>query len=296
MSTPPHTLLYPEPSSHPGLPTDFPAPWASDWGEDECGLWMSFSYQGVRQALRWILPGEFLMGSPGDEPQREDDETRHRVRLTQGFWLAETPCTQALWQAVMGHNPSVFQGEDRPVENVNWDDAQAFLAFCNSIIPELALRLPTEAEWEYACRACTSTPFWFGRQVKPEQVNYNGNYPYAGGEKGSYRRETVPVYALPCNTWGLYQMHGNVWEWCQDWYAPYALASADTAAAHSGTAADVTTVNPGGPAEGVSRVLRGGSWAVVARDARPAQRLAARPGNHRGFYGFPLARGQAARS
>ena len=115
------------PLSHPSLPTDFPAPWASDWGEDRYGLWMSFCYHGIRQALRWIPPGEFWMGSPENEPERGEDETLHWVILTQGFWLADTACTQDLWQAVMGTNPSHFPGAERPVEMVNWDDVQQFL-------------------------------------------------------------------------------------------------------------------------------------------------------------------------
>ncbi|MGE3536060.1 MAG: formylglycine-generating enzyme family protein [Candidatus Tectimicrobiota bacterium] len=285
-----HALSSP---AHDGLPTDFPAPWACDWGEDAHGLWMSFSYHGNRQALRWIAPGAFWMGSPAHEAQRGENETRHRVLLTQGFWLAETPCTQALWQAVMGHNPSRFQGEDRPVENVSWDEAQTFLTRLNDIEPALALRLPTEAEWEYACRAGTDSPFWFGSQITPEQVNYDGNYPYAGGSKGRYREETVPVYALPCNAWGLYQMHGNVWEWCQDWYAAYPVTSAESPAAHSSTAAEPAAVDPVGAAEGVARVLRGGSWIFQGRFARSARRGFNSPGYRDVYYGFRLARGQA---
>ena len=244
---------------------------------------MSFCYRGARQALRWIPPGEFTMGSPQSEPQRGDDETQHRVVLTHGFWLAETTCTQALWQAVMGNNPSQFQGADRPVDSVSWDDVQDFLARLNGITPELALRLPTEAEWEYACRAGTTTPFWFGAQITPEQVNYDGNYPYAGGRRGVSRRETVPVYALPCNAWGLYQMHGNVWEWCQDWYGRYVAAPADAPA-----------VDPSGAAEGLFRVLRGGCWFGGGRFARSALRLAILPGDRFADCGFRLARGQAS--
>ena len=161
------------------------------------------------------------MGSPESEPERGNDETQHRVILRRGFWLAETTCTQALWQAVLGENPSQFTGDDRPVERVSWDDVQRFLARLNEAVPDLALRLPTEAEWEYACRAGTTAAFWFGDQITPEQVNYHGRYPYAGGKRGVYRKETVAVQALPCNSWGLYQMHGNVWEWCQDRYGPY---------------------------------------------------------------------------
>ena len=260
------------------FPPEFPAAWASDWGEDAYGLWMSFCYHGVRQQLRWIPPGEFLMGSPEGEPERFYDETRHRVLLSRGFWLADTTCTQALWQAVMGENPSRFTGDDRPVEQVSWDEVQCFLARLNDAAPELALRLPTEAEWEYSCRAGTTTAFWFGDQITPAQVNYDGNYPYAGGKQGVYREETVPVKALPCNGWGLYQMHGNVWEWCQDWHGPYPTGS---------------VIDPGGPAEGAGRVLRGGGWFYHGRLARSARRFAYAPRFRVDSVGFRLARGQA---
>ena len=219
------------------------------------------------------------MGSPESEAERGDDEIQHRVILSQGFWLADTACTEALWQAVLDETPSLFHGEDRPVESVSWDDAQRFLARLNAAAPELALRLPTEAEWEYACRAGTTTPFWFGEQITPEQVNYNGNYPYARGKKGLYRQETVPVKALPCNGWGLYQMHGNVWEWCQDWYGTYPTG---------------TVVDPTGPDTGTLRVRRGGSWFGDGRGARAARRDADGPGDRIRDIGFRLARGQAA--
>jgi len=222
------------------------------------------------------------MGSPAHEPGRERDEIQHRVQLTQGFWLSETACTQALWQAVMGDNPSRFKEAERPVEGGIWDDVQEFLRRVHASAPELALRLPTEAEWEYACRAGTSTPFWFGAQITPEQVNYDGNFPYAGGKRGLYRKETVPAKALPCNGWGLYQMHGNVWEWCQDWYAAYAAAPADAPA-----------VDLSGLAAGAPRVLRGGSWIDHGRSARSARRDADRPGDRLDDFGFRLARGHA---
>ena len=219
--------------------------WAETFGRDEYGLYADFSLQGIIQRMRWIAPGEFVMGSPESEAERFNDETLHQVILSRGFWLADTACTQALWQAVLGQNPSAFKGADRPVENVSWDDVQRFLDGLNALIPGQEFRLPTEAEWEYACRAGTTTPFWFGEQITPEQVNYDGNYPYAGGAKGAYREETVPVKALPCNGWGLYQMHGNVWEWCQDWHGAYPTE---------------TVIDPAGPPSGADRVLRGGSW------------------------------------
>jgi len=266
--------------SEPELPSR--PVWAADFGTDTYGCYADARIQEVVQRLRWIAPGTFLMGSPPDEPEREEDETLHRVQLSQGFWLADTPCTQALWQAVMGENPSAFQGAERPVERVSWEDVQAFLRRVNAHVRDEGWRLPTEAEWEYACRAGTSTPFWFGAQITPEQVNYDGNYPYAGGQQGRYRKETVPVCALPCNTWGLYQMHGNVWEWCQDWYAAYPAATAETPA-----------VAPAGPPTGAARVLRGGGWFDGGGSARSAQRFRHDPRYRYVSVGFRLARGQA---
>jgi formylglycine-generating enzyme required for sulfatase activity len=254
--------------------------WAESIGRDAYGLFVDVRLAGVVQRLRWIVPGEFTMGSPEDEAERFDVETPHQVILSQGFWLADTTCTQALWQAVMGENPSRFRGEDRPVDTVSWEKVQAFLTRCNAMAPELALRLPTEAEWEYACRAGTTTPFWFGEQITPEQVNYDGNYPYAGGKKGLYREETVPVKELPCNGWGLYQMHGNVWEWCQDRYAKYPAGP---------------VIDPMGPGWGVRRVLRGGSWFSYGWNVRSAQRGAFGPGYRNDDAGFRLARGQVHR-
>lgn len=272
------TLVNPENAE--SLPAEFPAPWACDWGEDRYGLWMAFRYRGVRQQLRWIVPGEFLMGSPENEAERGKDETQHRVILTQGYWLADTACTQALWQAVLGDNPSGFKGEERPVETVSWNDVQRFIERLNERVPAGGFRLPTEAEWEYACRAGTTTAFWFGDQVSPEQVNYDGKSPYAGGSKGQYRNQTVAVKALPCNDWGLYQIHGNVWEWCRDWYGDYPSE---------------TVVDPTGPAGGKRRVLRGGSWISNGRDTRSAYRYRYDPGSRYDNVGFRLARGQAAR-
>jgi len=266
------------PQSHPSFPAEFPPVWASDWGEDAYGPWIAFCYLGVRQQLRWIRPGTFIMGSPETEAQRWADEPPHQVILSQGFWLADTACTQALWQAVMEGNPSHFKGEERPVENVSWDDVQDFLVRLNTVAPDPGFRLPTEAEWEYACRSGTTTAFWFGDQMTPEQVNYDGNYPYAGGEEGLYREETVEVKALPCNGWGLYQMHGNVWEWCQDWLGAYPAEM---------------VVDPRGPAEGEDRVLRGGCWFSSGRFARSASRFAGGPGVRFADAGFRLARGHA---
>ncbi|MDG4548945.1 MAG: formylglycine-generating enzyme family protein [Candidatus Contendobacter sp.] len=271
----------PTPTSPPGPPPEhFPAPWASDWGEDPYGLWQSLTYRGVRQAFRWMPPGRFLMGSPENEYARYDNELQHEVILTRGFWLAETACTQALWQAVMGENPSYFKGDQRPVERVSWNEAQDFIKRINGTVPGLEARLPTEAEWEYACRAGTTTSFSFGEDITPDQVNYDGNYPYRVDKTGLSRGETVEVASLPANPWGLYEMHGNVWEWCQDWYGDYP----------KGPVVDLT-----GPTTGERRVLRGGSWILLGRCARSAYRLRDEPGDRVDDFGFRLALGPKLR-
>ena len=269
------------PSIETFFPDPFPARWASDWGEDRVGLWMGLTFRGVRQAFRWILPGSFSMGSESEkEPERGSDELQHEVTLTQGFWLADTACTQALWQAVMGENPSMFKDDPRnPVEQVSWEDAQRFVAELNGRVAGLLARLPTEADWEYACRAGTTTPFSFGENITPEQVNYNGEYPYPGGKEGLYRERTVPVGSLPPNPWGLYEMHGNVLEWCEDWYGDYPSGP---------------QVDPRGPATGALRVLRGGSWYGDGRLCRSAYRGGDVPGSRSHIFGFRLALGQAS--
>ncbi len=261
---------------HSIYPQEFPEPWASGWGEDAFGLWMAFTYQGVRQVFRWIEPGTFAMGSPENEPERWEDETQHSVTLTQGYWLADSTVTQALWQAVMNENPSNFKGENRPVDSVSWDDAQAFIDKMNGMKPELRLCLPTEAQWEYACRAGTETPFSFGQQIDSDLVNFDGTNPYNKGKPSQYRQETVEVKSLPANAWGLHEMHGNVCEWCQDWYGDYSSQA---------------VTDPQGPESGDDRVLRGGSWLNCGRHCRSARRYSDSPGGANHSIGFRLARG-----
>ncbi|WP_298659625.1 formylglycine-generating enzyme family protein [uncultured Thiothrix sp.] len=261
---------------HPLSPPEFPAPWACDWGEDRYGLWMAFNYQGIRQAFRWIAAGRFLMGSPPDEKERDEDETQHPVTLTQGYWLADTACTQALWQAMMDDNPSYFKGAELPLENVSWVDTQVFLERFNTFHSSLQMRLPTEAEWECACRAGTTTPFSFGANITPDQVNYNGRYPYQDGKQGLYRGATVAVKSLPPNAWGLYEMHGNVWEWCSDWYSAYGV--------------DAQT-DPAGAGLGKFRVLRGGSWFFIGRLCRSAHRNRHTPVSRDYYLGIRFALG-----
>ncbi len=265
-----------------------PPPWADHWGWDDYGTWVDFSVEGkdgqkITQRMRWIEPGNFLMGSSKDEPMRDDSEDpRHLVTIDQGFWLFDTACTQALWLVLMGKNPGHFRGENRPVENVSWNDVQRFIAALNERRPGLELGLPSESQWEYACRADTVTPFSFGETITPEQVNYRGDDSYADGEKGLYRGETVPVKSLPPNDWGLHEMHGNVLEWVQDtWHSNYEDAPIDGSARESDKA-------------GAVRVIRGGSWSLNAGFCRCACRSRGRPVVRGYDLGFRCARVQAS--
>jgi len=252
----------------------------SDEGTDNFGPWAEFQVKGVVQRLRWVVPGKFWMGSPDTEKMRGADEQSHHVTHTRGFWLADAACTQALWEAVLGDNPSKFTGDpQRPVEQVSSDlIEQRFLPELNRLLPGLDAALPTEAQWEYACRAGTQTPFSFGAQITPAQANYNGKHPYAGAAKGEFRETTLPVKSLPPNAWGLYEMHGNVWECCADGYGPY---GADDA------------IDPTGHADAASRVLRGGSWDDGARYLRAADRYHLHPDFANEDIGFRLCRAPA---
>ena len=275
-------------------PEVFPPDWAVAYGDDRHGLWAEFAVGDVRQRMRWIVPGEFLMGSPDDEPGRSSGEgPQHRVRISRGFWLADTACTQALWLAVMGPpNPSRFADDvQNPVERVSWDDVTGFLERLAQRLPGAAeaaagpppgpAGLPTEAEWEYACRAGRKKAFNLGPNITPEQVNYYGTFPYHGAPKGEYRGRPVPVRSFEPNRWGLYQMHGNVWEWCADGQRRYEVPE-------DGEALE----DPQGPAEPgpeAHRCVRGGSWFSRARNARSAYRNASQRGHRSVHLGFRLA-------
>lgn len=279
-----------KPVAQPPVPT---APgvakpeWATDSGMDQYGAWADLQVDGVTQRFRWIQPGTFTMGSPQAEkdaalasvpnskPEWFAPEVPHQVTLTQGFWLADSACTQALWQAITGANPSHFKhSPQKPVEQVSWDDCQQFLSTLNGRVSGGGFHLPSEAQWEYACRAGTTTAFSFGSTITPEQVNYDGNYPFGGAAKGLNRRQTVPVKSLPPNAWGLYGMHGNVWQWCNDWYGDF-----------SGSAER----DPTGPSSGSDRVLRGGSWYGIAAFCRSATRYWYLPDIRYHFVGFRFA-------
>lgn len=269
----------PAPGSHwrHAPPLMFPTAWASSFGQDPFGLWCGFEVAGIEQRMRWIPKGEFLMGSPEGEDEMQSEETLHTVTLTEGYWLADTACTQALWETLMGVNKSRFKGAENPVERVSWKEVRKFIERLNDKVSGLSARLPTEAEWEYAARAGTRTAFWWGDDLTPAQANYNGNYPYAKGMKGEYREKTVNVKEFEANPWGLYQVHGNVWEWCEDWYRSYGTES---------------VVDPPGPENGEARVCRGGCWLYDGRLLRSACRGHYVPGSRHSGIGFRLAAGQ----
>ena len=196
------------------------------------------------------------MGSPAGELEREGDEVQHRVTLDKGYYLGVHLVTQAQWKAVTGKDPSTFKGDVLPVENVSWHDC---VKFCDDLGRKTGkkFRLPTEAEWEYACRAGTTTAFWWGDTISTDQANYDGRYTYGRGNKGVYRETPTPASHFDANPWGLHDMHGNLWEWCSDWYGPLDRAKC---------------ANPQGNSAGNARVLRGGSWDDIPRGCRAACR------------------------
>jgi formylglycine-generating enzyme required for sulfatase activity len=243
-------------------------------GVDRYGRYRDLGIGKQTLRLRWIPPGEFQMGSPEDEPERGNDERRHRVILTRGFWLADTACTQGLWREVMGKNPSRFQGDDLPVEQVSWDDVQEFLTRLNQSQPLLQARLPSEAEWEYACRARSHTPFWWGSELTTDLANYKGDQPYNHSRMGIFREITMPVKSFAPNPWGLYQMHGNVYEWCLNGYR---------------YSSEETCIDPIEPESDSVRMRRGGGWRVNGAWLRASARSRFKAYDNSPHLGFRLA-------
>ena len=229
--------------------------------------------KGVKLEMIAIPGGTFLMGSPENEVERFSDESPQHEVTVPGFFIGKYQLTQLQYQTIMGTNPSYFKGDNRPVEGVCWEDA---VKFCQKLNHSTLgnYRLPSEAEWEYACRAGTKTPFHFGDNVTTDLVNYNGNYPYPSAPKGKYREQTTDVGIFPPNAFGLYDMHGNVWEWCEDErHENYINAPTDGSSWQS-------RISLG------QKVLRGGCWHDYARYCRSACRLKSPCCSRNYFYGF----------
>ena len=224
----------------------------------------------------YIPGGTFMMGCPNDEEGVNYQQSHQHQVTVPAFYAGKYPITQAQWQAVMGNNPSDFKGEKRPVENVSWDDA---VEFCGKISLQTGkkYRLLSEAEWEYACRAGTTTPFHFGETITPELVNYNGYGPYAKAPTGLSREQTTDVGSFPPNAFGLCDMHGNVFEWCSDtWHQDC-----------NGGPTDGSSWETDGIRDG--RVGRGSSWFDTAIFCRSAYRAMGFVGLRSPFVGFRVA-------
>lgn len=228
---------------------------------------------GVPLRMRWIPAGSFQMGSPPEEEGRMADEVLHEVVLTKGFWLGETEITQAQWEAVMGMNTAYNKGPTLPVEMVSVREIEVFLDRLNKDQKGL-FRLPTEAEWEYACRSKTSTAYHAGQSLTT-QANFDGSQ----SPTGVYRKKTIAVKSFPPNAWGLYDMHGNVWEWCSDHYGPY----------DKGPVVDPVA---GMNFRGVKFVVRGGGWGDYPDSCRSARRYSHPPRAKSQNLGFRLVRGE----
>ncbi|WP_427157748.1 SUMF1/EgtB/PvdO family nonheme iron enzyme [Aliinostoc sp. HNIBRCY26] len=236
---------------------------------------------GISLEMVQIPGGTFMMGSPDGEGY-DNEKPQHQVTVP-GFFMGKYPVTQEQYQAIMGTNPAQFKGEKRPVESVSWDDA---VEFCQKLSQKTGktYRLTSEAEWEYACRAGTTTPFYFGETITPDLVNYDGNYSYGDAPKGKYRQQTTNVGIFPPNAFGLYDMCGNIWEWCQDIYNnSYQGAPTDGSAWLTGS-------------DNSLRVLRGGSWYLNPVYCRSANRNYVYRVNRYNFIGFRVVcDGEAAR-
>jgi formylglycine-generating enzyme required for sulfatase activity len=243
-------LMKIDPSVHPLIDGE-PPDWASGWGHDRFGVFVDFTVTRVTQRMRWVPPGRFMMGSPPGERGKVDWEGPvHEVVFRTGFWLFETACPQTLWEAVMDTNPSQHRDPRLPVTDIAWDEANAFLREINARVPGLDLTLPSEAQWEYACRAGTKGPYYFNTEISRDLVNYESD-------------GVVSVGSLPPNRWGFREMLGNVWEWCADhWHDTHEGAPEDGSAWLD---ADATGAG--------KRVMRGGSWWETASGVRTAYRI-----------------------
>ena len=235
-------------------------------------------WPSITNSMVWIKPGKFTMGSPISELDRNFSEVQHSVTISQGFYMKKYEVTQAEFFSVMGYQPSAFTGTNLPVENVSWLDATNYCYKLNEKerksgrLPKgYKYTLPTEAQWEYACRAGTTNATSYGTNLSATAANFDGNNPYNGAAIGDFLGRTTSVGTYKANAWGLFDMHGNVLEWCADWYGSY-------------PSTDVT--DPMGPASGSERVLRGGSWFSYGRICRSAYRGSDSPSTKKNTTGF----------
>ncbi len=229
----------------------------------------------IGMELSLIPAGRFIMGSPKNEEGRRTVEVQHEVTLSRSYYMGTTEVTQGQWKAVMGDNPSFVEGDDHPVETIPWAEA---VEFCRRLSEKegAKYRLPTEAEWEYACRAGTTTPFHTGITISTDEANYDGQKEsYGKGKKGIFRDETTAVASFASNAWGLHDMHGNVWEWCADWHGEYPTGAVS---------------DPTGPAEGTRRIVRGGCWVTAPAICRSANRGDTEPVSWNFHFGFRVVR------
>jgi sulfatase modifying factor 1 len=295
------STVYDRPSPSTASTQTIKPSWASAVGDDQYGHWADLTVKGVAQRMRWIASGHFTMGCSAQEvewafteitklgwdgPKRDmfSDVPAHAVTLTTGFWLADSSCSQKMWLAVMGNNPSKFTGSvELPVETVSFKDVQAFLRAAH-VLTGTRLALPSEAQWEYACRAGTTTRYSFGDDPEKLVLYANiadqdyktkyydrdrPNFPFLAGHDGF--AETAPVKSFRPNLWGLYDMNGNVFQWCADWYGDY-------------TSTSIT--DPVGPPAGSNRVARGGCWFSAASYCRSAYRFGSEPHDRDSYLGF----------
>jgi formylglycine-generating enzyme required for sulfatase activity len=254
-----------------GAPT---GPW---WGLDSVNVTVTGDTPGnytnsLGQTFVLLSAGTFTMGSPSDELGRDSGETQHQVTLTKSFYMMTTEVTQAQWEAVMGSNPSSSSGcSTCPVEQVSWNDVQSYITQMN-LRDEGTYSLPTEAQWEYAARAASTTAFANGG-ITETGCGFDPNLDAIGWYCYNSADETHPVAGKAANAWGLYDMSGNVFEWCQDWFGSYSSSA---------------VTDPTGPSSGSFRIIRGGSWDFLAKYSRSAFRIGRDPDDSYSYLGFRL--------